>query len=155
MIADLLDDIADLSCPVAGIRTEGIYCLFFEGKLVYVGQSNSCEVRINTHLCEKLKTFDRYTIIRMDDKPKRLLAEKEMIEVFKPCFNNLEPRHYGFVWLSQVRAACGLAVNDLWQIVTNHKVTYKYKMPNPMVDKAKLIDALELEGHSTASLVEI
>lgn len=88
MNEEILTLARELSQPVAGIQTEGIYLLFDHGVCVYIGTSAFCEGRVFAHMREAEKTFDSYTIIRYEvGSLLRRRAEREMIRIFKPVYN--------------------------------------------------------------------
>jgi hypothetical protein len=62
----------------------GIYFLLYERKIVYIGQSNNCHKRIESH--RNNKVFDSYTIVRCE--PFQLdLLERVYIQRFEPPMN--------------------------------------------------------------------
>lgn len=87
-----LDRIRVKSQPFTRFGTAGVYFLFLGDELVYIGQSNNCEVRINQHADKGLKVFDRYAMIRLHgNRADRQQVEWQLIHIFKPKYNELPP----------------------------------------------------------------
>jgi len=75
-------------------RVCGVYFLLFHGEIVYVGQSKDVVARVNQHVDEHLKDFDRVLYIPC---PTGLLDyyEKRLIAVLRPKYNNTVRRRMG------------------------------------------------------------
>jgi len=70
--------------------TKGIYKLYFNGKVVYVGMStNNCMNRVNNHWNDNKKIFDSFDINPLPNLSNKQLAKKEksLIKKYKPVFN--------------------------------------------------------------------
>lgn len=76
------------------IRTEGIYLLYSNDELIYIGQSKFCERRIYEHL--KTKMFDEYKIIRKEEESLNEL-EACAIVLLKPKYNKSIPKNNRFI----------------------------------------------------------
>lgn len=64
----------------------GIYLLYKDDKVVYVGQSTNVNTRIKTHLSQGLKDFEKYIWFECE-KDDLVKVEKEYINKFKPFYN--------------------------------------------------------------------
>lgn len=73
----------------------GVYLLYNEKKIVYVGQSINIISRVLTHKYDKGKTFNRFEIIETDD---RIKLEKELINLILPKYN----RQYNPSWIESI-----------------------------------------------------
>jgi len=83
-----LDDLLCLSDSIDEIRTIGLYFLFYRERLVYIGQSHCCQVRINQHLWQGEMKFDRYTIARRkENRSQRMKLERYLIDMYDPIYN--------------------------------------------------------------------
>ena len=65
----------------------GIYFLYHEGVVVYVGQAQNMRKRIGQHLVESVKTFDAIACIRCDAKDLNA-RERKYIGLLVPKYNN-------------------------------------------------------------------
>jgi hypothetical protein len=83
--AELLEQALAAAVPVS-TGTSGVYLLFNEGKVVYVGQSSQVYGRVSTHLKERIKRFDAYTIIPVP-KAERVMRERQLIRTYLPYYN--------------------------------------------------------------------
>lgn len=77
-------------------KTKGIYYLYKDNKVVYVGQSNFCEKRIFDH---NNKNFDEYQIIELLFHTDNELNDLETIEIikYKPLYNITLPKNNIFI----------------------------------------------------------
>jgi hypothetical protein len=81
-------DLATLEKYLAPKHICGIYFLFKEGNLQYVGKSVNIAQRIGTHTITK--DFDSYAYIEVPEKQLDL-KEKELISLFRPPLNIVTP----------------------------------------------------------------
>jgi len=110
--------------PVAGELEElgirpricGVYFLLFRGQVVYVGQSKDVVARINRHIDEHLKEFDRVLYLPC---PAELLDyyEKRLIVLLRPQYN-VGPRgnrmgSAALVVRALTKAANGLTIEEI------------------------------------------
>lgn len=63
----------------------GVYFLFNENELVYIGESEDIHRRVGQHRTDK--EYDSYTFIEQRDPHLRLRLEKAYIEKFRPEYN--------------------------------------------------------------------
>lgn len=71
---------------VFGIK--GIYFLFREGKLLYIGESECITTRISQHIMDGVKNFDSYKILPFDGiASERKKLEKKLIKKHAPLLN--------------------------------------------------------------------
>jgi hypothetical protein len=124
MIDELISDIRDLSRPVAEVRTTGLYFLFEAGELVYIGTSNACEARINLHLTERTKRFDRFTIVKQEGKRQRLDWEARLIKTLNPRYNR-NP-NIDLIRLSEMCQTMGQKEYYLRSLIKKYRVPYDY-----------------------------
>lgn len=78
----------------------GVYLLWRDAVIMYVGQSADIHARIRTHRGERLKDFHTFTFYRIPDEMSRLKTEGILILYFTPIYNaglNLGMRN-GRVW---------------------------------------------------------
>lgn len=89
--ADLLseEEILRTSIPLSPLR--GVYFLLDRGKVVYIGRSVNCYVRIGTHFDECTKVFDSYYVIECKEKELDDL-EMQYIGKFMPKYNVVVPQ---------------------------------------------------------------
>lgn len=100
-------------CGIKNVIT-GVYFLFYNDVLVYVGQSTNVEKRLMSHFSSKV--FDKYHYIKCDED--RLLeVEKHYIDKFKPFYNgtnNKSPivESMTYVWNNNIIFLnCGLSTD--------------------------------------------
>ena len=67
--------------------TPGLYILFRESTIVYIGQSGDIRERLRTHRKEGKKIFDRVTHCFCDDLSERLRLEGILILLHTPKYN--------------------------------------------------------------------
>lgn len=65
----------------------GLYALYRNGVIVYIGQSNHILRRIGEHRAEGEKYFDSFSCIRCDDKKERDEWERRLIQQHHPEYN--------------------------------------------------------------------
>lgn len=89
--------------------TGGIYFLYNDDELVYIGKSQNIFQRIGTHIKEGIKEFNNWDYQEIDNENERSELEGYLINVFKPKYNekmeynsifcpeiyNKKNRHYG------------------------------------------------------------
>jgi len=75
-------------------RTRGIYYLFKNGEIVYVGQSVFCEKRIIAHFYNK--DFDEYEIKKVEKKCLDKVEIKAIIK-YQPKYNKTFPKNKKFI----------------------------------------------------------
>lgn len=89
--------------------TGGIYFLYNNDKLVYIGKSQNIFERIGRHIKDNVKEFNSWDYQEVDDEYKRSELEGYLINVFRPKYNekmeynsvfrpgiyNKRNRHYG------------------------------------------------------------
>lgn len=65
-----------------------VYFLIDGSEIVYVGQSRAFGARLQSHIVDKGKVFDRYFTIKCKDKSEMDELERYYISAFKPKHNN-------------------------------------------------------------------
>jgi len=73
--------------PIDQYSLSGVYFLWFEGAIVYVGQAANVRRRLGQHLAEGVKLFDAVTCYPVKDERVRLRTEKEYIRLLAPKHN--------------------------------------------------------------------
>ena len=70
-------------------ESQGIYHLFYKGRLVYIGMTKNLRGRLLYHLKDPEKVFDGVLFFNMDDRPLEnvLTIEANMIRHFVPPLN--------------------------------------------------------------------
>lgn len=72
---------------------EGVYFLYNDDELVYIGESDNLYRRIGQHIASKEKIFNRFELYPTTDR-KRL--EGFLIRMFKPKYNVASGANYDF-----------------------------------------------------------
>lgn len=82
--------VGDLHELVIRPRICGVYFLLLQDEIVYIGQSRDIVARINTHIDEQTKQFDRVLYLPC---PAGLLDhyEKRLISLMRPRYNGVGP----------------------------------------------------------------
>src|SRR5579863_1939382 len=81
-------EIIDEAIPIKVWPPEsGIYFLYRDNEIVYIGKSNDIYFRISTHISEGKKIFDRASFIRHPVNDNLPVLEKYLIETFLPEYN--------------------------------------------------------------------
>lgn len=65
----------------------GIYCLFYKGEIVYIGQSRNVFERVAGHERRGLMVFDYWDFARIEDAGVRCSAEQQLIRQHQPKYN--------------------------------------------------------------------
>lgn len=69
----------------------GVYFLYSEEKLVYVGQSNNIYSRIADHSTDGEMRFDTWNYEEINDPTERISRERSAIMLYKPPLNHFFP----------------------------------------------------------------
>jgi hypothetical protein len=109
------------SRPATKVEIGGVYLLFQQGVIVYVGQSNNVVGRIGTHISERLKVFDRYAIIVVDEAD-RLMRERQLIATFEPYYNCVSLREQGFRDVFEMAAMFNVPAEDIRRIARREHI---------------------------------
>lgn len=67
--------------------TGGLYFLYDNDSLVYIGKSSNIFYRIGTHIHEGIKEFDNWEYQIIEDEEERSNLEGYLIKIFKPKYN--------------------------------------------------------------------
>jgi predicted GIY-YIG superfamily endonuclease len=82
-----IEELSRTSMSISG-ACSGVYCLFNEHELVYVGEGWNCFLRVAEHTRkESDKIFTRWNFIPIEDAEKRKAQEREICAEFKPKYN--------------------------------------------------------------------
>lgn len=65
----------------------GVYFLFKDKKVVYIGESHCVISRVSQHTQEGIKEFDEFRLIYIEGERDREKEEKKMIRKFRPVYN--------------------------------------------------------------------
>lgn len=82
-IQDFLDMVNQLPRQPRDVREKGIYFLFKDNQLLYVGKTNAGILRVNSH---NDKDFDSYSFLKLDN-----LTEKEILDLETVLIALLDP----------------------------------------------------------------
>jgi excinuclease UvrABC nuclease subunit len=84
-----IKDLLETSNPVEG-NCQGIYFLFYNKELVYIGKGWNCLLRVAEHTRkESEKTFTSWNFIPVDTKDELGKFEKQLIMQQKPKYNKI------------------------------------------------------------------
>jgi len=73
--------------PVSGVCS-GVYFLFNNDALVYIGEGWNCFLRVAEHTRkESEKVFTRWNFIPIEDEQERIALERALRDQFKPIYN--------------------------------------------------------------------
>jgi len=76
---------------------KGIYLLYDNGNIVYVGKTNNLDRRLYQHSAgdwnHAPKNFDMILVYRIQDKKRRTEIERKLIKRFKPKYNMEKIEH--------------------------------------------------------------
>lgn len=67
--------------------TSGLYFLYKERNLVYIGKSKNIFYRIGTHIKEGVKDFDNWRYLEINDEEEMTEKETFLINIFQPKYN--------------------------------------------------------------------
>jgi len=68
----------------------GVYFLFDDDELVYIGQGWNCLLRVAEHTRkDSNKVFNKWNFIRIEDEEERKDRERELRAQLKPRFNKI------------------------------------------------------------------
>ena len=70
----------------------GVYALYWDGELVYIGRSKCFRTRIKTH--NEWMPFDSIKLLCVTDRDEQIRRESNLIARLRPRFNALVPKHY-------------------------------------------------------------
>ncbi len=92
MKPDMIPDILELSrssTTISGVCS-GVYFLFNQKKLVYIGESWNCFLRVAEHTRkESDKKFTHWNFIPIEDEKERREVERSLRDIFKPEHNRI------------------------------------------------------------------
>lgn len=92
MKPDMIPDIVELSRLSTGISgvCSGVYFLFNQNKLVYIGQGWNCFLRVAEHTRkESDKEFTHWNFIPIEDEKERKKMERRLRDILKPKYNRI------------------------------------------------------------------
>ncbi|MBZ9674520.1 hypothetical protein [Mesorhizobium sp. ES1-1] len=123
----------------------GIYRLYREGRIVYVGQAKCISARIHVHWTERQKDFDGFDYLLMPDASAAAMDEAEASEIFrlKPEYNRALPRTGRHLRLTQIAHQMKVRPMKLQRFIT----------ANAIECFLGLYDTAMFEGVSRESLV--
>ena len=81
-------------------RIKGVYFLFQDDEIVYVGQSVDIHARISVHMSDENKEFDSFSFIEFSDDNLDI-HEGDYIMEYRPFLNSTMPK--GARWKSQAQ----------------------------------------------------
>ena len=71
--------------PLVG-KYSGVYFLFDNGELVYIGESWNCFLGV-AEFTRKNKKFTKWNFVKIKDKEEREKVKKELVKEHKPKYN--------------------------------------------------------------------
>jgi excinuclease UvrABC nuclease subunit len=84
-----IDKLKKNSIPLVG-ACSGVYFLFSDDELVYVGQGWNCLLRVAEHTRkESDKIFNKWNFIQIDDEKERKELEFQLRKQLKPKYNKV------------------------------------------------------------------
>lgn len=94
----------------------GIYMLFFEGQIVYIGQSINIFSRVSRHTQEGKKRFDKFSFFKCE---RQFLdgIESELIHRYSPKYNSTIIPGGGYFSLKQWGDKIGLSQHTIRQTI--------------------------------------
>lgn len=82
-----LDELKSECIRVSG-ACSGVYFLFNDNELVYIGEGWNCFLRVAEHTRkESEKVFTRWNFIPIEDEKERKALERALRDQFKPMYN--------------------------------------------------------------------
>lgn len=77
------------SVPIQG-NVSGVYFLFHNDEVVYIGQGWNCFLRVAEHTRkDSCKTFTHWSFIEIKSETDRKALERELIKKHRPKFNRI------------------------------------------------------------------
>lgn len=75
-------------------KTQGVYFLFLNDEIIYIGSSYDCESRVKSHKRKGDIVFSVYSIFEMNQNTRDevFYKEAEYINKFKPKYNSKSPK---------------------------------------------------------------
>ncbi len=84
-----IEEIESSSQPLTG-NCSGVYFLFDEKELIYVGEGWNCFLRVAEHTRKDSdKLFTKWNFIEIADENERKQVERELRSKFKPKYNRV------------------------------------------------------------------
>lgn len=111
---------------VALKKTRGVYFLFYESEIVYIGQSTHIEYRLISHMSSD-KVFDSYTAIECGDIGQDELndLEADYIVEYDPVYNNGLPPNSKWATLNMLRSRIPLHTNLIKRFIKQQRIKDK------------------------------
>lgn len=81
------------------VVTEGVYFLYDDDELVYIGESDNLFRRIGQHIAEKIKKFNRFEIYPTESRKE---LEGFLIRMLKPKYNISDGKWFGHSYISDL-----------------------------------------------------
>jgi len=106
-------------------RLSGVYLLYSSNIVVYVGQSGNVLSRIGSHVCERVKIFDAYTIIPIEPKL-RIMRERQLIRTFSPYYNVTSSADQGFLPLSKIAEQFDVSKDVLYEVLRKYRIPWAF-----------------------------
>ena len=108
--------------PVRKLR--GVYLLWKDGEVVYVGQSESIQQRVSTHLADPKKYFNAvsYAVVETGDLNQ---LEADLIVKYDPYLDHGLPRNTKYVTKNHIKKHLGIGGWDLRKILRNIKPIWR------------------------------
>lgn len=79
--------ISQTSVPIQG-NVSGVYFLFHNDEIVYIGQGWNCFLRVAEHTRkDSSKVFTHWSFVEIQSETERKVIERELIKKHRPKFN--------------------------------------------------------------------
>lgn len=115
-----LQDLLEISKPVEFNLNSGIYFLFQDNELVYVGQAACLDIRLLTHISEGIKQFNRFAWIPCEKENLEYL-EAQYILKFLPKYNKNLPHILGYLLPATIKTHLGISMRTIRKVIAKHK----------------------------------
>jgi hypothetical protein len=98
----------------------GIYCLYNDNEIVYIGSSENLYVRVLEHVAEKAKDFNRVKAFNGKDhsKENNLMAEMGLICEFQPKLNKIKFESF-FNWFHSIPIEHDTTLEEISLIISS------------------------------------
>lgn len=81
--------ISQTSVPIHG-NVSGVYFLFHNDEVVYIGQGWNCFLRVAEHTRkDSCKIFTHWSYVEVESETERKALERELIKKHRPKFNRI------------------------------------------------------------------
>lgn len=104
------------------VVTPGVYFLFDDDELVYVGQSTKAHARVAAHILEDIKEFNCFAVLECSATDLNE-TEAEAIVRFNPKYNRAVPGNKKWIGISHLRRLTGMDSASLKAHIRENDIT--------------------------------